>query len=90
MSHAFISDLIVIPDGQKRQKELLLVANVGVKVNHFNSLIQSDLYGAMQGDPMRGIVAGQQGCLLAPAWQSARLAACDLFYNLPILRINRR
>jgi hypothetical protein len=66
MSHAFISDLIIIPDSRKRKKELLLVANVGVKINHFNSLIQSGLYGAMQGESMRGIVAGQQEFFTCP------------------------
>jgi hypothetical protein len=66
MSHAFISDLIIIPDSCKRKKELLLVANVGVKINHFNSLIQSGLYGRNAGTPMRGIVAGQQEIFTCP------------------------
>jgi hypothetical protein len=66
MSHAFISDLIIIPDSRKRKKELLLVANVGVKINHFNSLIQSGLYGWNAGEPMRRIVAGQQEIFTCP------------------------
>ncbi|AMO94200.1 hypothetical protein CFter6_1496 [Collimonas fungivorans] len=38
---------------------------------------------------MKGIVAGQQDFLLAVAWQTARLAARRLFYNLPIRSMNR-